>query len=69
MYFELLKQGETINEERYWEQLIKLLVILYPRNPASDYHLFRSMQNTLTRVRFKLEQGIKNRLHSNFFWD
>ena len=42
----------------------------------SDYHLFRSMQNALTRIRFTLEQGIKNWLDSllaakpaQFFWD
>ena len=34
-----------------------------PYNPdlaPSDYHLFRSMQNALTRIPFTSEQGIKN---------
>ena len=42
----------------------------------SDYHLFRSMQNALTGIRFTSEQGIKNWLDSflaakpaQFFWD
>ena len=42
----------------------------------SDYHLFRSMQNALTGIRFTSEQGIKNCLDSflaakpaHFFWD
>ena len=30
----------------------------------SDYHLFRSMQNALTGIRFTSEQGIKNWLDS-----
>ena len=41
-----------------------------------DYHMFRSMQNALTGIRFTSEQGIKNWLHSflaaklaQFFWD
>ena len=47
-----------------------------PDLAPSDYHLFRSMQNALTRIRFISEQGIKNWLHSflaakpaQFFWD
>ena len=50
-----------------------------PYNPDrahSDYHLFRSMQNALTGIRFTSEQGIKNWLDSflatksvQFFWD
>ena len=42
----------------------------------SDYHLFRSMQNAFTEIRFTSEQGIKNWLGSplaakpaQFFWD
>ena len=42
----------------------------------SDYHLFWSMQNVLTGIRFTSEQGIKNWLDSflaakpaQFFWD
>ena len=42
----------------------------------SNYHLFRSMQNALTGIRFISEQGIKNWLDSfvaakpaQFFWD
>ena len=31
-----------------------------PDLAPSDYHLFRSMQNALTRIRFTSEQGIKN---------
>ena len=50
-----------------------------PYNPdlaPSDYHLFQSMQNALTEIRFTSEQGIKNWLDSflaakpsRFFWD
>ena len=50
-----------------------------PYNPdlaPSDYHLFRSIQNVLTEIRFTSEQGIKNWLDSflaampaQFFWD
>ena len=47
-----------------------------PDLAPSDYHLFRSMQNALTAIRFTSEQGIKNWLDSflaakpaQFFWD
>ena len=68
LYYELLKPGESINGERYRTQLIRL--------KGADYHLFRSMQNALTGIRFTSEQGIKNWLDSflatklaQFFWD
>ena len=35
-----------------------------PGLASSDYHLFRSMQNALTGIRFTSEQGIKNWLDS-----
>ena len=35
-----------------------------PNRDLSDYHLFRSMQNALTGIRFTSEQGIKNWLDS-----
>ena len=48
----------------------------------ADFHLFRSMQNALTEIRFTSEQGIRNWIDSflagkpkienvelNFFWD
>ena len=47
-----------------------------PDLAPSDYHLFRSIQNALTEIRFTSEQGIKNWLDSflvaklaQFFWD
>ena len=47
-----------------------------PELAPSDYHLFWSMQNTLTGIRFTSEQGIKNWLDlflvaksEQFFWD
>ena len=47
-----------------------------PDLAPSDYHLFQSMQNGLTGIRFTSEQGIKNWLNSflaakpaQFFWD
>ena len=47
-----------------------------PDLALSDQHLFRSMQNALTGIRFTSEQGIKNWLDSflaskpaQFFWD
>ena len=55
-------------------------VILHPPYSPDlapcDYHLFWSMQNALTGIRFTSEQGIKNWLDSflaakpeQFFWD
>ena len=47
-----------------------------PELTPSDYHLFRSMQNSPTGIRFTWEQDIKNWLDSflvakpaQFFWD
>ena len=47
-----------------------------PDVASSKYHLFRSMQNALTGIRFTSEQGIKNWLDSfladkpaQFFWN
>ena len=47
-----------------------------PELAPSDYHLFRSMQNAPTGIRFTSEQAIKNWLESflaakpaQFFWD
>ena len=47
-----------------------------PDLAPSDYHLFQSMQNALTGIRFTSEQGIKNWLDSfltakpaQLFWD
>ena len=122
LHYELLKQGETINGERYRTQLIRLKRAIAEKCPEfatrheaiifhhdyarphvaipvknylensgwevlphppyspdlapSDYHLFRSMQNALTGIRFTSEQGIKNWLDpflttkpAQFFWD
>ena len=101
LYYELLKPGETINEERYRTQLIRLKRAIAEKYPEyatrheeiifhhdnarpyaaipvksylensrweviphlpyspdlapSDYHLFRSMQNALTGIRFTSE--------------
>jgi [histone H3]-lysine36 N-dimethyltransferase SETMAR len=121
LYYELLKPNETINGERYRQQLIKLNAAIKQKRPEwearheslifhddnarphraqgpknyvenvgweklphppyspdlapSDYHLFRSMQNALTGIRFTSSQGIKNWLDSflaskdeQFFW-
>ena len=47
-----------------------------PDLAPSEYHLWQSMQNALTGIRFTSEQGIKNWLDSfvaakpaQFFWD
>ena len=47
-----------------------------PDLASSDYHLFRSMKNALTGIRFTSEHDIKNWLDSfltakpaQFFWD
>ena len=110
LFYELLKPGETINEERYRIQFIRLKRAIAEKRPEyaarreaiifhydnarphvaiplnnylensgwevlphpphrpdlapSDYHLFRSMQNALTAIRFTSEQGIKNWLDS-----
>ena len=121
LYYELLKPGETINEERYRALLIRLKRAMAEESPEyatrhkaiifdhdnarphvaipvknylensgcevlphppyspdlapSDYHLFRSLQNALTGIRFTSEQGIENWLDlflaakpAQFFW-
>jgi [histone H3]-lysine36 N-dimethyltransferase SETMAR len=122
LYYELLKPGETINGDRYRQQLIKLNAAIKQKRPEyatrhesiifhhdnarphvavpvknylenvgweilpyppyspdlapSDYHLFRSMQNHRSGIRFTSVEGIKKWLDSffalkneQFFWD
>ena len=68
------------NMKKTAAEIHRILVgVLWPYSPdlaPSDYHLFRSVKNALTGIRFTSEQGIKNWLDSflaakpaQSFWD
>ena len=70
LLFRLRTTWKTVDEQFYLTRLISQTLTLL------TYHLFRSMQNALTGIRFTLEQRIKNWLDSflatmpaQFFWD